>query len=67
MATGVLSAARPRNLANATVALVVVLGSRTVEMPVTQSSIIHGPRAFRLAEVSCGVTEFCNTNVLGTV
>ena len=37
--------------------LLVVLGSRTVEMLVTQSLTIHGRRASRLANVSCDETE----------
>ena len=52
------SAAPPRNLSNSAVALAVALGSRTVEMAATHSSIIPGPRAFRLAQVGCGHTAF---------
>ena len=48
-----------RNLVYSAVALAGVLGSRTAEMLVTQSLLIHGPRAFRLAKVGCGVTECC--------
>ena len=44
------SAVLSRNLPNVAVALAVVLGSRSVEIPVTQSSIIHGPRASKLAQ-----------------
>ena len=49
------SAALPRNLAKAAVALVVVLGSRDVEMPATQPRITHGPTAWRPANVSSGL------------
>ena len=45
------SAALLRELANAAVVLVVVLGSRTVEMSATQSLIIHGLREHWLAKV----------------
>ena len=45
------SAALSRNLADLAVVLVMVLGSRTAEMLATQSLIIHGSRAFRLAQV----------------
>ena len=41
--------------------LVVVLGSRTVEMLGTQSLIIHGPRVFRLAKVGYGNIVFLST------
>ena len=44
------------SLANAAAALAAVLGSGTVEMPVTQSSIIHGSRASRLVKVGWGGT-----------
>ena len=45
--------ALPTRLADAAVALAVVLGSRTAEMLATRSLIIHGSRAFRLAKVGC--------------
>ena len=41
----VLSVALRTNPANSAVALVVVLGSRSVEMPVIQNPNIHGRRA----------------------
>ena len=47
----VSSAELRRNPGNAVVALVAVLGSRSVEMPATQSSITHGSKAFELAKV----------------
>ena len=56
---GVLSVARSRNPVNQIVALAVVLGSRTVEMSVTQSLTIHGLRASRPAKVSQRKTKFC--------
>ena len=46
------SVSLPRNLVSAAAVFVAVLGTRTVEMSATQSSIIHGPRASRLAKVS---------------
>ena len=48
------SAAWPRNPVLVAVALLVVLGSRTVEMPATQSLTTHGLRGCRLANVGCG-------------
>ena len=57
------SAALRRSLANGAVALVAELGSRTVEMPTIHNLIIHGLRASRLVEVSCGdVTYFVTCN-----
>ena len=53
------SAEIPRNLVNAAVALMAVLGSRTVEMPVMHILITHGPRASRLAKVSCREAHLC--------
>ena len=53
------SAVTPRNLANAVVALAVVHGSRTVELPAIKMLIIHGLRASRLVKVSCGDAEYC--------
>ena len=50
-AVHVLSAELQKNPANPAVALAVVLGSTTVEMPATHSLITHGPRASRLAKV----------------
>ena len=48
---GVSSVAPAANPVNTAVVLVVVLGSRTVEMLVTQSLTIHGPRASGLVQV----------------
>ena len=48
------SAVPPRKLAHLAVVLVAVLGSRTVEMVMMQSLIIHGLRASRLAQ-ACGI------------
>ena len=47
------SAALPKSPAGSVVVLAEGLGSRTVVMSVTQSLVIHGSRAFRLAKVSC--------------
>ena len=55
---GVPSAALPRNLVNAAVALPAVLGLRSVEMMTTRSSIIPGSRASKLAKVGCGEDTF---------
>ena len=52
VATGVPSVALPRNLANSVVALAAVLGSRSVEMPVTQSLVIRGSRASEPAKAN---------------
>ena len=46
-----LRAALSRNPVYSAVALVAVLGSKTVAMPVIYSLIIHGLRASRLAQV----------------
>ena len=62
---GVPSAALPRNLVNAAVALPVVLGLRSVEMMTTGSSIIHGSRASKLAKVGCGEDMFsCDIHLI---
>ena len=50
-----LNAALSRNPVDVAVALAVVLGSRTAEMPGTQSLVIHGPRASKLVKV--GIEE----------
>ena len=54
------SAAQPTNPVNAAVALAVVLGSRTAEMLAMHSSITRGPRAYRLANVGCRESDFCD-------
>ena len=54
----VQSAAPPINLENPAVVLVVVLGSRTVEMSGTQCSIILGRRASRLVKVGGAEDNF---------
>ena len=46
-----MSSAAPARSAHVAAALVMVLGSRNAEMPVTQRLITHGPRAFRLVRV----------------
>ena len=48
------NAALRGNPASEAVVLVVALGSKPAEMMATRSSIIHGPRVFRLAKVRCG-------------
>ena len=58
------SAALSRNLVNAAAALVVVLGSRDVEMLATRSSIIHGWTGSRLANVSSGEHKLCGVSLL---
>ena len=60
--TGVPSAALPRNLVNAAVALPAVLGLRSVEMMTTRSSIIPGSRASKLAKVGCWEAEICGVH-----
>ena len=52
------SALVPRNLADIVVVLAAVLGSRTAEMSATQTLIIHGSRASKLAHVSSADTGF---------
>ena len=52
VASGVPSAAPPRNPGNGAVALLTVLGSKIVAMLVTHSLTTHGPRGFGLVKVS---------------
>ena len=54
------SAPLPRNLGKVAVALVVVLGSGTADMPAKHTSVIHGPRAFGLAKVGCEEAQLCD-------
>ena len=56
----------PRNPEYSAVVLAVVLGLRTVEMPVTHILIIHGRRASKLVKVASGTTEFTVMHLIDT-
>ena len=59
------SAARSRNMAKLVVALLVVLGTRTVEAPTTNTLTTAGWRAWGPANVSPTLTT-CRSNILQT-
>ena len=61
------SAELSSNLAYIAAALAMVLGLRTAEMPVKQSLLIHGSRAFRLAKVGRGDIEFGPCTVASSI